>query len=58
MKQAETFIDIVAACPHCGMHQLVEWADDTVDGLEEHVCEHCNQSFSYCHPNNKHGLAR
>jgi len=57
MKQAETYIDLKAECPHCGEGMEVEWADDTVNGLEEWQCENCNEQFTYCHPCNQYGLA-
>ena len=56
MKQAEVYIEQTAICPHCGHHnQGVEWADDSVDGKEEWTCEHCNEAFTYAHPENQYG---
>ena len=58
MKQAETFIEMKAEYPHCAAHIVVEAVDETVNGLEEVVCENCKEPFSYCHPGNIYGLAR
>lgn len=57
MKQAETYLELWAICPHCGEHQAVEWCDETVDGLEEGCCEKCGEDFTYVHPENQYGLA-
>ena len=56
--QAETFIELQAQCPHCADDQIVEWADETVNGLEEWTCTHCGEDFTYCHPENQYGLSR
>ena len=57
MKQAETYMELKAVCPSCGDHTEVEWVDETVNGLENWVCERCNERFSYCHPENIYGLS-
>lgn len=55
-KQAETYLELWAICPHCGENQPVEWCDDSVDGKEEWTCEKCGMEFLYVHPENKYGL--
>ena len=57
MKQAEVYIELNAVCPHCNETNIVEWVDETVDGLEEWKCDNCPEHFTYCHPMNNYGLA-
>lgn len=57
MKQAETYLALWAICPHCEHQQEVEWCDEAVNGKEEHICEQCNEEFTYTHPENQYGLA-
>lgn len=57
MKQAETYLEIRAVCPHCNEHQEVEWCDETVNGKEEAACQKCGEEFAYVHPGNLYGLA-
>lgn len=57
-KQAETFLALQAECPNCNAIEEVGLCDESVDGLEDWVCEHCNEYFTYCHPGNLYGLDR
>lgn len=57
MSQAETYTELHAACPECGHPQEVEFVDEFDNELSKHTCEECNKEFSYCHPQNQHGLA-
>ena len=57
MKQAETYMELIAVCPHCGARQEVEWCDESVNGKEEWVCAECSEPFSYVHPENQYGLS-
>lgn len=57
MEQAETYLELAACCPHCHEQNTVEWTDETVNGLEEWVCQNCDKGFTYCHPANNYGLS-
>jgi hypothetical protein len=56
MKQAETYVNLMAICPHCSHHQEVEWAESCEDALREYDCDLCKKEFSYCHESNDYGL--
>ena len=55
--KADTWIEILAECPHCGDVHPVDLVFDSDSESRKWTCTTCEKDFEYWHPDNGRGNA-